>query len=98
MLEHLIFGCSIVVVLMNRRPPRSTLTYTLFPYSTLFRSRGRTDRPGPAADGRRRRRYRRGTRPCRGAGAVLLRLDRRRRLPGVVGGQDRKSTRLNSSH
>src|SRR3546814_5029213 len=23
---------------MNRRPPRSTLTYTLFPYTTLFRS------------------------------------------------------------
>src|SRR3546814_21149115 len=26
---------------MLRRPPRSTLTYTLFPYTTLFRSRGR---------------------------------------------------------
>src|SRR3546814_2898174 len=25
---------------MIRRPPRSTLTYTLFPYTTLFRSRG----------------------------------------------------------
>src|SRR3546814_3177098 len=24
---------------MIRRPPRSTLTYTLFPYTTLFRSR-----------------------------------------------------------
>src|SRR3546814_12548358 len=23
---------------MSRRPPRSTLTYTLFPYTTLFRS------------------------------------------------------------
>src|SRR3546814_19852036 len=23
---------------MKRRPPRSTLTYTLFPYTTLFRS------------------------------------------------------------
>src|SRR3546814_17206497 len=23
---------------MRRRPPRSTLTYTLFPYTTLFRS------------------------------------------------------------
>src|SRR3546814_18554574 len=23
---------------MNRRPPRSTRTYTLFPYTTLFRS------------------------------------------------------------
>src|SRR3546814_7453946 len=27
--------------LMIRRPPRSTRTYTLFPYTTLFRSRGR---------------------------------------------------------
>src|SRR3546814_16809211 len=29
---------SYVVFLMIRRPPRSTLTYTLFPYTTLFRS------------------------------------------------------------
>src|SRR3546814_12440269 len=27
-----------VFFLMNRRPPRSTRTYTLFPYTTLFRS------------------------------------------------------------
>src|SRR3546814_4169729 len=26
---------------MSRRPPRSTRTYTLFPYTTLFRSEGR---------------------------------------------------------
>src|SRR3546814_14692919 len=26
---------------MIRRPPRSTLTYTLFPYTTLFRSENR---------------------------------------------------------
>src|SRR3546814_1455549 len=33
--------------LMIRRPPRSTRTDTLFPYTTLFRSRlgGRTDQP-----------------------------------------------------
>src|SRR3546814_17358075 len=46
---------------MIRRPPRSTLTYTLFPYTTLFRSndpkrcrgdhhRGRTLPPLPAED------------------------------------------------
>src|SRR3546814_11903684 len=29
----------VVVVLMIRRPPRSTRTDTLFPYTTLFRSR-----------------------------------------------------------
>src|SRR3546814_18078571 len=29
---------------MIRRPPRSTLTYTLFPYTTLFRSGGQVVR------------------------------------------------------
>src|SRR3546814_14563368 len=30
--------CSLVLCLMIRRPPRSTRTDTLFPYTTLFRS------------------------------------------------------------
>src|SRR3546814_15533061 len=30
--------CVLVFVLMRRRPPRSTRTDTLFPYTTLFRS------------------------------------------------------------
>src|SRR3546814_9634245 len=30
--------CSLFFFLMIRRPPRSTRTYTLFPYTTLFRS------------------------------------------------------------
>src|SRR3546814_12199119 len=30
--------CSVLVFLMIRRPPRSTRTDTLFPYTTLFRS------------------------------------------------------------
>src|SRR3546814_16782822 len=34
-----------VFFLMTRRPPRSTRTYTLFPYTTLFRSPPREDRP-----------------------------------------------------
>src|SRR3546814_4359471 len=33
-----------VLFLMIRRPPGSTLTDTLFPYTTLFRSAGRTAR------------------------------------------------------
>src|SRR3546814_3032151 len=35
--------CSLLLLffLMIRRPPRSTRTYTLFPYTTLFRSRDR---------------------------------------------------------
>src|SRR3546814_1079600 len=48
---------------MIRRPPRSTRTDTLFPYTTLFRSR-RADTDPPAARGRSaphpRRRHRRG--------------------------------------
>src|SRR3546814_1402538 len=33
---------------MMRRPPRSTRTDTLFPYTTLFRSRARSARPAGA--------------------------------------------------
>src|SRR3546814_4267309 len=41
---------------MKRRPPRSTRTYTLFPYTTLFRSERRRDedRRGGAASRRAR--------------------------------------------
>src|SRR3546814_5051523 len=35
---------------MIRRPPRSTRTDTLFPYTTLFRSLGRLDRRAARAD------------------------------------------------
>src|SRR3546814_12652019 len=35
--------------LMIRRPPRSTRTDTLFPYTTLFRSHGADLRPEPRA-------------------------------------------------
>src|SRR3546814_7338065 len=31
--------CSVIFFLMIRRPPRSTRTDTLFPYTTLFRSK-----------------------------------------------------------
>src|SRR3546814_10952016 len=34
--------CSVFFFLMIRRPPRSTRTDTLFPYTTLFRSRIQT--------------------------------------------------------
>src|SRR3546814_8769607 len=42
---------------MLRRPPRSTRTDTLFPYTTLFRSRGWVG--GPTAERRRLRHPRR---------------------------------------
>src|SRR5256885_12639665 len=60
---------------MIRRPPRSTL----FPYTTLFRSR--------SASRRRPRRAQRLRRGERQRGPAVLRPD-----------EDRKSTRLNSSH
>src|SRR5438034_8237779 len=67
---------------MIRRPPRSTL----FPYTTLFRSRLRGAPP-------RRGRHVRLVRLDRGP-AALARDGR----DGVRGQLDRKSTRLNSSH
>src|SRR3546814_2782431 len=39
-----------VCFLMIRRPPRSTRTDTLFPYTTLFRSRGPTTAAGALGD------------------------------------------------
>src|SRR2546430_12134406 len=70
--------------LMIRRPPRSTL----FPYTTLFRSRAE---PGRLHEDARRAVC--GTE----ADALVGRQSRRGR--GAAGhGEDRKSTRLNSSH
>src|SRR5437899_4854494 len=57
---------------MIRRPPRSTL----FPYTTLFRSRDVDQRGVPA----------------------VLGEHMRDAVPHRAGAQDRKSTRLNSSH
>src|SRR3546814_2732833 len=39
------------IFFMIRRPPRSTRTDTLFPYTTLFRSPGSTGRPASAIRG-----------------------------------------------
>src|SRR3546814_18859318 len=66
-------SCSITVFLflMIRRPPRSTRTDTLFPYTTLFRSRrdlrplDRRAHPGPRRPDCPRRRA-----PCRRSGAM----------------------------
>src|SRR3546814_2019774 len=44
----------LVVFLMIRRPPRSTRTDTLFPYTTLFRSERRRDRRHAAGEDRAR--------------------------------------------
>src|SRR5688572_31640588 len=78
---------------MIPRPPRSTL----FPYTTLFRSRGR-DGGDPAARGTRRpaRRNRREARlPAEGLTPGSEAVGR---LAVRAPEEDRKSTRLNSSH
>src|SRR3546814_5487926 len=53
---------------MIRRPPRSTRTDTLFPYTTLFRSQR------PCHRGRYSPRWRRGLRSCRAPRALCRRL------------------------
>src|SRR5256885_2859909 len=81
---------------MIRRPPRSTL----FPYTTLFRSRARPRSPSssasPAARGDRASRT---CTCCRGGGRCRRRPSRRTpRRRTARAAADRKSTRLNSSH
>src|SRR3546814_14805534 len=89
-----------IIFLMIRRPPRSTRTDTLFPYTTLFRSSpGNEQREfwGSAAAGTRGSRNHAGV-----SDSVVDRLieglvDARDRET-LVAYTDRKSTRLNSSH
>src|SRR3546814_19294717 len=79
--------------LMRRRPPRSTRTDTLFPYTTLFRSRAarettrRIGRKAPTDSAHKasHERLHRETAFAADHTAANARLDR-------------KSTRLNSSH
>src|SRR3546814_15601260 len=63
--------------LMRRRPPRSTRTDTLFPYTTLFRSAARS-RPRPRQTPRRRRpaRSRRAARSSRPDSSIRRRVQR----------------------
>src|SRR3712207_8510653 len=77
---------------MIRRPPRSTL----FPYTTLFRSRHHLGRP----TGRVRRDAARDNRhPPEHHHLAHSHLPRTHRLSGLQPtAEDRKSTRLNSSH
>src|SRR3546814_21178881 len=93
--------------LMIRRPPRSTRTDTLFPYTTLLRSRG------VQADPRVGRLLARRPEERDAEPHIWHRLaqpEAARRAPHAAGGsgqarpsqarrgEDRKSTRLNSSH
>src|SRR3546814_19860208 len=91
-------------VLIRRRPPRSTLTDTLFPYTTLFRSRDAlpnatfvafTGTPVSGAD--------HDTRAVFGDYIHVYDMQQAREDGATVAiyyesRLDRKSTRLNSSH
>src|SRR5947208_8030948 len=83
---------------MVRRPPRSTL----FPYTTLFRSRRRARGGGhlPGHDGRGGGARHRAEAPAPRAGSTAPPHRSREDARGLHGraGGDRKSTRLNSSH
>src|SRR3712207_8643482 len=84
---------------MIRRPPRSTL----FPYTTLFRSRQSAARASGCARGAARCRLLRAADDLRGAqeGGTRRGGGNATRLQsgcGTSGRRDRKSTRLNSSH
>src|SRR3546814_12391450 len=97
---------------MRRRPPRSTRTDTLFPYTTLFRSAAhRADAPEehPAIRLVDRRHHADDGKGAAGAGLLAIRDFQPQ--PQAVGDAefgpveidaalagDRKSTRLNSSH
>src|SRR3546814_18566496 len=84
---------SLVLFLMLRRPPRSTRTDTLFPYTTLCRSDRHRDAAGPD---QREAGGCRCARVLRLLAAVAVHGSDQ---PAVRGdAQDRKSTRLNSSH
>src|SRR2546428_9017087 len=79
----------IIFFLKIRHPPRSTL----FPYTTLFRSRSEHDLRLRAA----RLRHERVPRRSGGMGSDIQNA-RRRATGNMAAHSDRKSTRLNSSH
>src|SRR3546814_16645434 len=101
---------------MIRRPPRSTRTDTLFPYTTRFRARVRRWGRTPPYEvgtkpvefkaglpGRSERSHGLGRLPTSGATADVLTaigVDVKRRCAAIhhLAAEDRKSTRLNSSH
>src|SRR3546814_19372096 len=97
--EYDIYASVLVFVLMIRRPPRSTRTDTLFPYTTLFRARQLADRRDVEQDARGRTRN-----IDHFADHQIVAMmvdDGRHRSSHAAAGKpniDRKSTRLNSSH
>src|SRR3546814_9248857 len=74
--RYLLFLLCVVFFLMIRRPPRSTRTDTLFPYTTLFRSGGEAARGVRRALLHLSRRAFLGPGPARFAGAGAERCGR----------------------
>src|SRR3546814_15566263 len=96
----------LIFFLMIRRPPRSTRTDTLLPYTTLFRSPcefPRPAKPSPTcSDGERVQFACFGRFPRReqmsGSAYCLDAVELKEADPRSDSHSDRKSTRLNSSH
>src|SRR3546814_20432098 len=92
--------------LMIRRPPRSTRTYTLFPYTTLFRSLtalGATNIDTPATMSKedtstKNNENRAVMGAIVGLGSLYALISVLSTVAISIGQRDRKSTRLNSSH
>src|SRR3546814_19135704 len=85
--------------LMIRRPPRSTRTDTLFPYTPLFRSQDMREERWETlkADERRQKGASSALDHVALALPALLRAQKLQKRAARTG-LDRKSTRLNSSH
>src|SRR3546814_16517936 len=101
--SHVCF-CEIICTLfflLIRRPPRSTRTYTLFPYTTLFRSKYRLKiiifNALPYFSRRRRGHWNRLGKWLELYFAVTTRIESFFQAEASKI-RDRKSTRLNSSH
>src|SRR3546814_16495263 len=90
--------------LMIRRPPRSTRTDTLFPYTTLFRSPVAAHAQVPEAGQRPEDKESKADEDAargdeaNGPADLVAETLRARRQPERGDRGDRKSTRLNSSH
>src|SRR3546814_14261795 len=82
--------------LMIRRPPRSTRTDTLLPYTTLFRSR--SNLVARASLARYSTLIPASVRLCWNSQRCTLHITWNSGLYAALRGGDRKSTRLNSSH
>src|SRR3546814_13106597 len=100
-------GCTAFFFLMIRRPPRSTRTDTLFPYTTLFRSNldvVRLRGNARIVEGGRRSlageyfEYDLKTDKVSRGGPVRISILPSKSKPDDAEAGDRKSTRLNSSH